>query len=53
MEPKYKILELTTTGWEDWDKTAPAMNKEDCSEFYRQLLGDGMNPKELKIVRVS
>ena len=53
MEPLYKIHELTTTGWVDWDDNAPPMVKEECQELYRSLLGDGMNPDDLKIVRVS
>ena len=53
MEPQYRILELSTTGWVDWDVTAPSMMREDCQELYQELLGDGMSPKELKIVRVT
>ena len=53
MEPQYKIQELTTSGWLDYDENAPSMVKEDCQELYRQLLGDGMSPDYLKIVRVS
>ncbi len=53
MEPKYKILELSTTGWVDWDVNSPPMNKEDCKELYQQLIGDGLSPNELKIQRVA
>mgnify|MGYP001501128836 CR=1 FL=1 len=53
MEPKYRILELSTTGWEDWDKTAPSMLKEDCQELFQELVGDGISPNYLKIVRVA
>tara|TARA_B000000557_G_scaffold77893_1_gene62414 strand:- start:285 stop:446 length:162 start_codon:yes stop_codon:yes gene_type:complete len=53
MEPQYRIMEMSTTGWVDWDRTAPSMTKEDCSELYQELLGDGMAPQALKIVRVS
>mgnify|MGYP001332799312 FL=1 len=53
MEPKYRINERTTVGWEDWNESTPSMNKEECQELYRNLLGDGMNPDDLKIVRVS
>jgi len=53
MEPLYKIQEQTTIGWEDWDGSSQPMTKEDCQELYQQLLGDGTNPDDLKIVRVS
>ena len=53
MEPQYRILEQSTTGWVDWDPTAPSMTREDGSELYQELLGDGTAPQALKIVRVS
>ena len=53
IEPQYRLHELTTTGLEDWNENTPSMNKEECTQLYQNLLGDGMNPKRLKIVRVS
>ena len=53
MEPQYRIMEQSTTGWVDWNEQTPSMTKEDCQELYRSLLGDGMNPQDIKIVRVS
>ena len=53
MEPLYKIQEQTTIGWEDWDPSQDAMTKENCQELYQQLLGDGTNPDDLRIIRVS
>jgi len=53
MEAQYRILEQTTVGWTDWNENTPSMNKEDCSELYRGLVSDGMNPEDLKIVRVT
>jgi len=53
MEPLYRLFELSTTGWEEYDKHAPSMTKEDCQELYRELLGDGMSPDYLRIKRVS
>ena len=53
MEPQYRIMEMSTTGWVDWNEQTPSMSKEDCRELYRSLLGDGMSPNDLKIVRVS
>tara|TARA_A100001011_G_scaffold310927_1_gene327808 strand:+ start:8754 stop:8894 length:141 start_codon:yes stop_codon:yes gene_type:complete len=46
-------MEQSTTGWVDWNEQTPSMTKEDCQELYRSLLGDGMNPQDIKIVRVS
>ena len=53
MEPQYRILELSTTGWVDWDQNAPSMTKEDCAELYQELLSDGISPRDLKIQRVT
>ena len=53
MEPKYRLMELTTIGWEDWNEKTPDMNKEQCQELYQGLIGDGINPDDLKIVRVA
>ena len=53
MEPQYRIEELTTVGWEDWDRNAPSMIKEDCQELYQQMVGDGTNPNDIRIKRVS
>ena len=53
IEPQYRIQELSTIGWTDWNDQTPSMNKEECTQLYQNLLGDGMNPKRLKIVRVS
>ena len=53
IEPQYRLQELSTIGWTDWNENTPSMNKEDCSDLYRGLINDGMNPNHLKIVRVS
>tara|TARA_B100000963_G_scaffold207056_1_gene180329 strand:- start:152 stop:313 length:162 start_codon:yes stop_codon:yes gene_type:complete len=52
MEPQYRILEQTTIGWVDYDPNAPNMDKEDCQQLYKSLVGDGINPRDLKIKRV-
>ena len=52
MESQYRILEQTTVGWVDWDENAPSMTKEDCHQLYQSLVGDGRNPRDLKIKRV-
>ena len=52
IEPQYRILEQSTTGWTDWNEKLPPMNKEDCQKLYQDLIFDGMNPNDLKIVRV-
>ena len=53
IEPQYRIQELSTIGWTDWNDQTPSMNKEDCQKLFQDLVFDGMNPKRLKIVRVS
>jgi len=53
MEPQYRIQEMSTTGWHDWNDQTPSMSKEDCQKLFQGLIGDGMNPNHLKIVRVS
>ena len=53
MEPKYRIMEQSTTGWNDWDETKPDMTKEEGQAIYKTIIGDGVNPDDLKIKRVS
>ena len=53
MEPLYRIEELSTTGWNDWDEKKPSMSKEECQALYKTLINDGINPDDLKIKRVS
>ena len=53
MEPHYRIEEQSTTGWSDWNEDEPNMSKEQCQELHRTLINDGINPDDLRIVRVS
>ena len=53
MEPKYRIEELSTTGWNDWDETNPDLTKEECQAIYKTIINDGSNPDDLRIKRVS
>ena len=53
MEPLYRIEEQSTTGWHDWDEDQPSMSKDQCQALYKRLINDGINPDDLKIVRVS
>ena len=53
MEPQYRIHELTTAGWEDWNEKTPSMTKDECQQLFENLIGDGYNPNRMKIVRVS
>ena len=53
MEPLYRIEEQSTTGWSDWDETKPSMSKDQCQALYKRLINDGINPDDLKVVRVS
>ena len=53
MEPKYRIIEQSTTGWNDWDETKPDMTKEECQAIYKTIIDDGVNPDDLKIKRVT
>ena len=53
MEPLYRIEELSTTGWADWNEAEPSMTKDKCQELYNSLLSDGINPDDLRIKRVG
>jgi len=53
MEPQYRIQELSTIGWTDYNEKTPSMTKEDCQQLFQSLVFDGYNPNRLKIVRVS
>jgi hypothetical protein len=48
--PLYKIEEESTSGWHE---VRTSLTKEECKEEYTKLLNDGVNPKRIKITRVS
>ena len=50
MEELYKLQEEETSGWTDI--TGP-LTKEECKKYYEAQLNDGVNPKRIKITRVS
>ena len=53
MEPKYRIIEQSTTGWNDWDEKQPALSKDECQKLYQTIINDGVSPNDLRIKRVS
>jgi len=46
----YKIEEESTSGWH---LLKTSLTMEECKEEYTKLLNDGVNPKRIKITRVS
>ena len=48
--PLYTIEEESTTGW---NEVRTSLTKEECEQIYNSLLDDGINPKRIKITRVS
>ena len=48
--PLYKIEEESTSGWHE---VRTSLTRYECEEIYNSLLDDGINPKRIKITRVS
>ena len=48
MEPLYTLQQFETQGWVS---VAPNLIKEDAKNKLNALLADGINPKDLKLVR--
>ena len=48
--PLYKIEEESTSGWHE---VRTSLTKKECEEVYDSLLDDGINPKRIKIIRIS
>tara|TARA_B100001559_G_C16350676_1_gene552528 strand:+ start:773 stop:928 length:156 start_codon:yes stop_codon:yes gene_type:complete len=48
--PLYKIEEESTSGWHE---VKTSLTKEECKIEYDNLLNDGINPKRIKITRIS
>lgn len=46
----YRIEEETTTGWQIYDGLVK-LSKEQCKEKYNILIGSGINPSYLRIIR--
>ena len=53
MEPLYKIEEQSTVGWTDWDEKKPDMTREECAELFQTLVQSGINPDDLRFIRVE
>jgi len=47
----YHIEERTTTGWHYVDQARIPMPKEVCHQAYQDLIADGADPADLRIVR--
>ena len=48
--PRYKLLELSTEGWNLIDKNAQNLTKEECDTFLNNALKAGANPQFIKVV---
>ena len=51
MEALYHIEERTTTGWHLVDQARVPMPKDVCWQAYQDLVEDGGDPADLRIVR--
>ena len=51
MEPLYHIEERTTTGWHLVDQASVPMPKDVCKTVLDDLIADGADPQDLRIVR--
>ena len=48
----YKVLRLTTEGYTEVDNiNAVKLTKEQCDLVIRNLIADGVNPREIKAVK--
>ena len=48
----YKVLRLTTEGYTEVDNiNAVKLTKEQCDQVIKNLIADGVNPREIKAVR--
>jgi len=48
--PLYKIEEESTSGW---TIVKTSLTRKECEQIYNSLLDDGVNPKRIKITRIS
>jgi hypothetical protein len=51
MEKLYRVVELTTEGWNLVNETDTRLTKEKASLRYQKLLDEGYSPDRLKIIR--
>ena len=47
----YHIEERTTTGWHYVDQARIPMPKDVCHQAYQDLIADGADPADLRIIR--
>ena len=47
----YHIEERTTTGWHYVDSARIPMPKDVCHQAYQDLIADGADPADLRIIR--
>ena len=51
-EPTYKVLRLTTEGYTEVDLiNAVNLTKTQCDQVIKNLIADGVNPREIRAVR--
>ena len=47
----YTIEEQNTTGWHKLTQEYRHLTKQECTDKYNDLLKDGVNPNDLRVVR--
>jgi len=52
-ETKYKLLELSTNGWNLVDGKAQNLTKEECDVWIERALGNGVAQNRLKVVNTN
>ena len=48
---KYKLLELSTNGWDLIDSKAQNLTKEDCDVWIQKAMDNGVAQNRLKVAR--
>tara|TARA_B100001250_G_scaffold309658_1_gene271600 strand:- start:433 stop:633 length:201 start_codon:yes stop_codon:yes gene_type:complete len=48
---KYKLLELSTNGWDLIDNKAQNLTKEDCDVWIQKAMDNGVAQNRLKVAR--
>tara|TARA_B100001778_G_scaffold223106_1_gene184987 strand:+ start:231 stop:431 length:201 start_codon:yes stop_codon:yes gene_type:complete len=49
--PRYKLLELSTEGWNLIDKNAQNLTKEECDNWIQKAMNNGVAQNRLKVAR--
>ena len=49
--PRYKLLELSTYGWDIIDHKAQNLTKEECDVWIQKAMNNGVAQNRLKVAR--